>query len=112
MVLLAGETAWISRRPGDGLSDDLLDNEAVLVVRVEGHWAFIRDGRGRNRRIAVTSLDAGSEYQGRSGNWYPEDHPVVQRSLERLLAKLEAERGDNAEIERVRGILNRHPETG
>jgi len=28
-----------------------------------------------------------------------------------LLAKLEAEGGDIAEIERVHGILNRHPET-
>jgi hypothetical protein len=105
----AGNEAWIVRTAGDNLGTDLWHNQAVLVVRIDGHWAFIRDGAGRDRRIPISSLDPGCEYQGRSGHWYPEDHPLVHRTLERLIERLESE-GNTKEVERLRGILNRHPD--
>jgi len=106
----SGREAWIVRRARDDLGDDLPHNLAVLVMLVEGRWAFIRDGKGRQRRIPSSALDGGSEYQGRSGHWYPEDHPLVHRSLEGRIAKLEAEGGAHEEIEHLRAILNRHPD--
>lgn len=106
----AGNEAWIIRSPGDGLGDDLWHNQSVLVSRIEGHWAFIRDGAGRHRRIPIGSLDPGNEYLGRSGHWYPEDHPLVHRTLERLIEKLESQGGSQEEIDRLHGILNRHPD--
>jgi hypothetical protein len=108
--LRAGETAWIARRENDGLSDDLSHNAPVLVLFVEGPWAFIRDGARKQRRLAVSALDAGSEYQGRSGYWYAEDHPRVQEALAALIEKLESEGGNETEVRRLRGVLDRHPE--
>ena len=57
----AGNEAWIVRREGDGLGADLRHNQGVLVMRIDGHWAFIRDGAGRQRRIPIDSLDPSSE---------------------------------------------------
>ena len=95
---------------GTGLGADLRHNQAVVFIRIEGHWAFIRDGAGRHRRIPIGSLDPGNEYLGRSGHWYPEDHPLVHRTLESLIEKLKSHGGSQDEIDRLHGILNRHPD--
>jgi hypothetical protein len=106
--LKPGNAAWIVRRKGDRLGNDLCHNDAVLIIGVDGNWTIIRTHAGSQRRIPTTSLDAGKEYQGSSGYWYPEDHPLVHRTLEQLIETLEAENGSEQEIERLRGILNRH----
>lgn len=103
-------TVWIVRTTRDGLSDDLRHGAPVLFLFAEGYWAFIRDGRGTQRRVPLSSLDPGSEYQGRSGRWYSEDHPVVQRALARMLAHLESEDAVPEEIARIRSIINRYPD--
>jgi hypothetical protein len=110
LALQAGQTAWIARRENDGLPDELLHNAPVLVLFLEGHWAFIRDGARRQRRLAVSALDAGSEYQGRSGHWYAEDHPQVQSALvtyNREARKRERQRGRSRPAS---GDSRRHPE--
>ena len=110
LALKIGGTAWIVRRYKDGLSDELTQNQPVLVVAVQGHYSVIQHSR-KQRRIPIGSLDAGSEYQGRSGYWYSEDHPRIQRAISELIEKLEIEGSNDAEIKRLRGILDRHPET-
>ena len=105
--LKAGSTAWIVRQPSDNLSPDLQHNQRVTVMSLDGNWAFISDGSSVQRRISVTNLDAGREYQGTSGHWYAEGHPRVQAALKKRVEALVIEGGDSQQLQKLRDVVER-----
>lgn len=92
---LPGGRAWIDCTSSPEAAPGWPNGLTVTVIACAGADVTVRDAAGRELTLPYYSLDAGYEYQGRTG-WVPETDPRVLEHLRNQREVISREKWDPA----------------